>query len=61
MRNILLKIEYDGTEFSGWQRQPQPDGQTPQEQDQSLVESFHSALLIFVALSTKNYRPWKKI
>ncbi len=30
MRNILLKIEYDGTEFSGWQRQPQPDVRTVQ-------------------------------
>ncbi len=30
MRNILLKIEYDGTGFSGWQRQPQPDVRTVQ-------------------------------
>ena len=30
MRNILLKIEYDGTEFSGWQRQPQPEVRTVQ-------------------------------
>ena len=30
MRNILLKIEYDGTEFSGWQRQPQPGIRTVQ-------------------------------
>jgi tRNA pseudouridine38-40 synthase len=30
MRNILLKIEYDGTDFSGWQRQPQPHIRTVQ-------------------------------
>ena len=30
MRNILLKIEYDGTEFSGWQRQPQEGVRTVQ-------------------------------
>lgn len=30
MRNILLKIEYDGTGFSGWQRQPQPEVRTVQ-------------------------------
>ncbi len=32
MRNILLKIEYDGTEFSGWQRQPQPEVRTVQDE-----------------------------
>lgn len=37
MKNILLKIEYDGTDFSGWQRQPQPGVRTVQGELESTL------------------------
>ena len=38
MRNILLLISYDGTDFSGWQRQDRSDGGKPLRTVQGEVE-----------------------
>ena len=38
MRNIKLTIEYDGTEYVGWQRQP--SGRTVQAEIERALESM---------------------
>lgn len=38
MRNILLKISYDGTDFCGWQRQDDSDGGEAQKTVQGEIE-----------------------
>lgn len=45
--NILLKIEYDGTEFCGWQRQP--DGPTIQSTIEDLLESILNRRVVLYA------------
>lgn len=45
MRNILLKISYDGTNFCGWQRQDKSDGGKPvrtvQGELEKVLEKIH--------------------
>src|SRR5574344_1827428 len=46
MRNILLTISYDGTDFSGWQRQDSPAGtkssiRTVQGELENALEKLH--------------------
>lgn len=38
MRNIMLKIEYDGTNFCGWQKQPK--GRTVENELQKAIEAI---------------------
>lgn len=45
--NILLKIEYDGTDFVGWQRQP--DGPTIQSVIEDLLESILNRRVVLYA------------
>ena len=45
MRNILLTLSYDGTNFCGWQRQDHADGKksvrTVQEEIEKALEKLH--------------------
>ena len=45
MRNILLTISYDGTDFCGWQRQDDKDGgeasRTVQGEVEKALEKLH--------------------
>jgi len=45
--NILLKIEYDGTDFVGWQRQP--DGPTIQSTIEDLLEEILEKRVVLYA------------
>ena len=45
--NILLKIEYDGADFYGWQRQP--DGPTIQSTIEDLLESILNRRVVLYA------------
>ena len=46
MRNILLSISYDGTDFCGWQRQDTADGKkvrTVQGEIEKALQKIHHA------------------
>ena len=45
MRNILLTVSYDGTDFCGWQRQDDKEGgvafRTVQDEIEKALEKLH--------------------
>lgn len=45
MKNILLKVSYDGTDFCGWQRQDKADGGKPLRTVQGELETALSKML----------------
>lgn len=45
MTNVLLSISYDGTDFSGWQRQDKSDGGKPVRTVQGEIEEAISKML----------------
>ena len=42
MRNIALTISYDGTNFIGWQKQPDSDGRTVQNEVEKALSKLHN-------------------
>lgn len=45
MKNILLTVSYDGTDFSGWQRQERPEDKIRERTVQGEIEAALSRLL----------------
>ena len=44
MRNILILIEYDGTNYNGWQRQP--NAASVQEEIEKAIMSLPSSAIV---------------